>query len=64
MVLLATLVNHAIWRHAAQFHDELQLFLLIVSREYWLAGVKFGQDATETPDINLFRVLNSKDHLW
>lgn len=33
VLLLATFVNHRLWEHSAELHDELKLLLLIVARE-------------------------------
>lgn len=55
--LLATLVNHRFGWHAAQFHDELELLLLVVAREQRLASVQLRQYAAKTPDVDLLCVL-------
>ena len=59
MILFAALVNHGVWWHTTELHDELELLLLIISRKYWLTGVQLSQDATKTPDVNFFRVFDS-----
>lgn len=63
VILLPTLVDHALREHAEQLHDELKLLLLVVSREQRLASVELGEDAAERPHVDLLGVSDPEDDL-
>jgi hypothetical protein len=63
VLFLSTFVDHALWWHSTQFHDKLNLLLLIVSWEERLSCVKLCQDAPKGPDVNFFCVFDSENHL-
>lgn len=64
MVLLSTLVNHTLWEHATEFHDELKLLLLVISWEERFTGKEFSKDASKRPDIDFFGVRDPKNDFW
>lgn len=56
VLLLAAAIYKVRARNTANFHYEFKLFLLVVSREEWLASEELSKDAAQTPYVNLLCV--------
>ena len=64
MLLFTTLVNHGLWWHSTKFHNQFDLFLLIISWKKWFTSIKLRKDAPERPDIDFLSVFDPKNHFW
>jgi hypothetical protein len=55
-------MDNIIWRCSQELSDDGELIDVILSREQWLALQHFCEDASRTPDINLYVVLLPCEH--
>ena len=57
------MIDELVWRPAEHFHDTSQLLDLVLAGEERIAGVEFGEDATQAPHVNRRAVGQTEDHL-
>ena len=50
-----------LFRRAKDLHDTGKLFLFVLARKDWIAGVELGQDTPQTPHINGHAIRHAED---